>query len=218
MLSSKRFTVNIRSDGKLKGLGTYDTVKQAAMVYDAAAIELSKPLSKLNFPKKVPPGYTPVNNGQRSTNTTGFRGVTNQKNGYQAQIVIKGKDTYLGLFDTLKHAAIAYDHAVHKHRLPSSRLNFPTMKHNLNKEPTAGRKKQKVSSSGFRGVQETKSGKYKAKLYVTGKQIYLGLFDTAEKAAAAFNHAVLKHAIQGVNAAVEKVHLHQKLLLSLNRR
>jgi len=41
----------------------YDTAKQAAKAYDAAAIERGRPLSKLNFPKKVPSGYTPTNNG-----------------------------------------------------------------------------------------------------------------------------------------------------------
>ena len=83
----------------------YDTAKQAAKAYDAAAIELGKPSSKLNFPKKVPPGYTPTNNGQRSTNTSGYRGVSKRKYGYQAEIRIKGKVTYLGLFNTRRQAA-----------------------------------------------------------------------------------------------------------------
>ena len=65
-----------------------------------------------------------------------------------------------------KQAAVAYDHAVHKHRLPKSLLNFPTMKHNLNKEPI--RKKRKVSSTGFRGVDQNGKG-YRAQLYFDGK-------------------------------------------------
>ena len=64
-------------------LDMYDTAKQAAKAYDAAAIELGRSLAKLNFPKKVPPGYTPTNNGQRSTNTSGYRGVSKRKYGYQ---------------------------------------------------------------------------------------------------------------------------------------
>ena len=58
--------------------------------------------------------------------------MTKRKSGYRAYIKIKGKEKHLGFFNTLKQAAVAYDHAVHKHRLPTSKLNFPTMKHNLN--------------------------------------------------------------------------------------
>ena len=42
--SGKKYEAQIR-DGKMKGLGTYDTAKQAAKAYDAAAIELGRPLS-----------------------------------------------------------------------------------------------------------------------------------------------------------------------------
>ena len=123
----------------------YGTAKQAAKAYDAAAIEAGRPLSKLNFPKKVPPGYTPKQDKLSSNNTSGYRGVATTSSGYQATIYIKGKNKHLGFFDTRRQAAIAYDHAVHNHRLPKSQLNFPTMKHNLNNEPK--RKKQKVRSS-----------------------------------------------------------------------
>ena len=36
-LNGKRYQAKIFVDGKLKGLGTYDTAKQAAKAYDAAA-------------------------------------------------------------------------------------------------------------------------------------------------------------------------------------
>ena len=145
-LSGEKYRVQIR-DGKLKRLGTYDTAKQAAKAYDAAAIEAGRPLSKLNFPKKVPPGYTPKQDKLSSNNTSGYRGVATTSSGYQATIYIKGKNKHLGLFNSRRQAAIAYDRAVHKHRLPKSQLNFPTMKHNLNKEP-----KGRTPLSIFRGV------------------------------------------------------------------
>ena len=132
-VSGKRYQAYIYYGQKKDNIGTtYDTAKQAAKAYDAAAIELGRALSKLNFPKKVPPGYTPTHNGQQSNNTTGYRGVSKKKCGYQAMIKINGTRKSLGYFNTRKQAAAAYDHAVHNHGLPTSQLNFPTMKHDLN--------------------------------------------------------------------------------------
>ena len=68
-LRGKRYSAQIRDGKTMKRLGTYDTAKQAAKVYDTAAIELGRPLAKLNFPKKVPPGYTPTQDKLLSTNT-----------------------------------------------------------------------------------------------------------------------------------------------------
>ena len=61
---------------------------------------------------------------------------------------MKRKNKHLGYFNTRKQAAAAYDHAVHNHGLPTSQLNFPTMKHDLNirnqKEKKKEKKRQKV--------------------------------------------------------------------------
>ena len=71
-----KYTVQIRIDGKSQHLGSYDTAKQAAKAYDKAAIKLRKPLSTLNYPKKAPVGYTPIQRSLRSDNTVGYRGVS----------------------------------------------------------------------------------------------------------------------------------------------
>jgi len=66
------------------------------------------------------------------------------------------------------------------------------MKHNLNKEPK-GKKKRKVSSTGFRGV--TKKGeRYQAMIGIgNGKKEYLDTFDTDKEAARVYDRTVLKH-------------------------
>ena len=73
------------------------------------------------------------------------------------------------------------------------------MKHDLNKEPKR-RKKQKVSSTGFKCVRVLKSGRYQAQLSVNGKRKCLGTFDTATEAARVYDRVVLKH----VNAKKKK--------------
>ena len=58
--SSERYGAQIGVDGTMKNLGSYDTAKQAAKAYDQEAIKLRRPLSKLNYPKEAPVGYTPM--------------------------------------------------------------------------------------------------------------------------------------------------------------
>ena len=143
---SGKYSVRIMIDRKQKYFGAYDTAKQAAEAYDKEAIKLRKPFSKLNFPKKVPVGYTPIQKPLLSTNTVGYRGVYKTSRGtkFAATIRIGSKSTYIGTYDTAKEAAIAYDRAVLKANQPTNLLNFPDMVHNLDVEPK--RKKQKVKS------------------------------------------------------------------------
>ena len=121
----KPYISRIFTDGKYKSLGSYGTLDEAAKAYDKEAIKLRRPISKLNFPKKAPVGYTPIQKALTSRNTVGYRGVSKRGKNYQAQIFINGKLTHLGIYDTAKEAAIAYDRAVLKANQSTTLLNFP---------------------------------------------------------------------------------------------
>ena len=87
----ERFRAGIKIDGKQQHIGTFDTTKEAAKVYNRVAIQAGRPISKLNFLGQVPKKYQPKKKKNRSNNTTGYRGiVVNMGNRFKAQIYIDG--------------------------------------------------------------------------------------------------------------------------------
>ena len=147
---SGKYTARITIDGKYKYLGSsYNTAKQAAKAYDKEAIKLQRPFFKLNYPKKAPVSYTPMQQALYAHNTAGYRGVCKRGKRYRTRIKIGGKWTYIGTHNTAKEAAIAYDRAVLRANQSTTLLNFPDMVHNLDVEPT--RKKLKVRSNNTTG-------------------------------------------------------------------
>jgi len=190
-----KYSASIQINGKHKNLGSFDTAKQAAKTYDKEAIKLRKPFSTLNYPKKAPVGYTPIQKALRTNNTVGYRGVSKNRKNFETKIVIGGKRTYMGTHDTAKEAAIAYDRAVLKANKSTTLLNFPDMVHNLDVEPKC--KKLKVRStntSGYKGISKYgKTGKFTAQIKISGQQKHLGTFDTAISAALAYDQAAIKN-------------------------
>jgi len=186
-----KYTAKIFIDSKPKYLGSsYDTAKQAAKAHDEEAIKLRRPLSRLNYPKKAPVGYTPIQKALPSNNTVGYRGVSKSLKKFRALTRFGGKITFIGTYDTAKDAAIAYDRACLKANKSTSLLNFPDMVHNLDVEPK--RKKYKRSSTGYKGVVKRANGKFQAKIYTKGKNRAIGTFDTSIAAALAYDQAAIK--------------------------
>ena len=71
-----KYRAEIYIDRKTKNIGSsYETAEQAAKAVDREAIKLRRLVSSLNFPKKAPVGYTPVQKALPSNNTVGYRGV-----------------------------------------------------------------------------------------------------------------------------------------------
>lgn len=62
----------------------------------------------------------------RKNNKCGYKGVSLHKGGkYRADIGVDGKIIYLGLFENIIDAAMAYDEAARKYHAEFARLNFP---------------------------------------------------------------------------------------------
>ena len=138
---TKKFVAWITlKDGKCKYLGyCHNTVEEAAMAYDREAIQLLRPINKLNFPDQRPNGYTPTSKKLQTNNKYGFRGVSKNSRGnnFRAMLQVQGKYKHLGCsFKTPVEAAVAYDRAVLAYKKCPSMLNFPGMKHNLEVEAT----------------------------------------------------------------------------------
>ena len=198
-LSSGRYRASIRINGKTQQIGSsYDTAKQAAKAYDKEAIKLRRPFFKLNYPKKAPVGYTPIQQPLQSNNTVGYRGVSKSGKKFAAWIFIAIKKKHLGTYETTKEAAIAYDRAVLKANKSKTFLNFPDMVHKLDVEPKCTKRtKQTVqwvpqSATGYTGVQKRSGGKFQARIGINGKVKPLGTFDTAIQAALAYDQAAIK--------------------------
>ncbi len=123
---NKKWTANIRIDGKLKNLGYFDDEKEAACKYDEQAALLNKPV---NFPqhegqKQAVKYRKDVSKVPDVTRRSKFVGVSwnKQMKKWNAQIRIDGKNKTLGHFDDEKEAANAYDKVASAINRP---VNFP---------------------------------------------------------------------------------------------
>lgn len=126
----------------------------------------------------------------------------------------KGKQVYLGSYDTEEKAARAYDVAAIKYWGENTRLNFPISQYgkeledirDLSREEcvTYLRRRSSCFSRGasiYRGVtRRQKDGRWQARIgLVAGtRDIYLGTFKTEEEAAEAYDIAAIE--IRGKNA------------------
>ena len=126
---------------------------------------------------------------RRTKKSSKYRGVTWSKrdNKWQAQVWLNGKHHHLGLFASEEAAARAVDAFVRKHGLAEKRgLNFPTkaeVKQGIRWAVKHGRGRSK-----FIGVCWDKdNGQWVAQIRINGKRKHIGLYDTPEEAALAFD-------------------------------
>jgi hypothetical protein len=185
----RRFVAQICVNKKNIFLGTYDTLEEGAVAYDQAVVKYDLPRHKLNWPDGYPEEI--LKNRKRKlrlTNTTGYNGVKKTGKRFQADLRINKKATYLGVYDTIEEAAVAYDQAVIKHDLPRHKLNYP----NGCPKITVKRELLNNNATGYRGVSK-KGERFQASIGINKKQTYLGTFDTPKEAAVAYDRAIIEN-------------------------
>ncbi|KAK9816835.1 hypothetical protein WJX72_005692 [[Myrmecia] bisecta] len=210
-------------------VGYYDTEQAAAKAYDRAAIGLlgRDNLSiTTNFPlsdyddESVPQLIGKTREEVKATlkserakvprrrftsrqRTSKFMGVgsSNRKNQWQARILVHGKVTHLGYYETEEEAARVYDRVSISLHGELAQTNFPPESYaddgacdefsGLGREELqrALGVKPMDKSSRYRGVSK-KKGKWEAKVMVNRKWAYRELFDSEEEAARAYDQAV----------------------------
>lgn len=210
-------------------VGYFDTEEAAARAYDRAAIGLlgrDAPNLQTNFDvsdyseDSIPTlsGKTreevkttlkserikqaPRRRFMSRQRTSRYMGVgsSNRKNQWQARILVHGKVTHLGYYETEEEAAKVYDRVSLALHGMQAQTNFPVddyPEHDV--EPFRDLDRESLQralgvkpmdkSSKYRGVSK-KKGKWEAKVMVNRRWAYRELFDSEEAAARAYDKAL----------------------------
>jgi len=125
--------------------------------------------------------------GSKKDKVVKYQGVWTKGEKFQAVIRIDGKMNYLGMFDTAKKAAEAYDRGAIQAGRPLTKLNFQDKVHKAYKPS----EKRSNNTTGYTGVMKN-GNRFAAQIRINGTLQYLGQFDTTKEAAIAFDLAAIQ--------------------------
>jgi len=200
--TSGRWRAKIKANGVEHRLGTYNTAEEAAAAYNWAARELYGEGVALNDVQmgQQPPArriLSEIHQHKPTRSVSGYKGVVQDKSSgaWQAKIKANGVLRFLGLYDTAEEAAAAYNWAARELYGEGASLNDVPMDDRPPVRRTQSLSQQRRRArdsyiSGYKGVyQDRSSGRWRAQISVKGAKRYLGMYTTAEEAAAAYNRA-----------------------------
>lgn len=131
-----------------------------------------------------------MNRPKPANNTSGYKGVSwnKERKLWDAHIQLNKVGKFLGRYDSAEEAACVYDFHARQLHGEFALLNFP----NRNHVPRKIRRKVRRGNSPYKGVSLMKSsGKFSARCRVREFAKFLGLFDSPEEAAKAYDSYVI---------------------------
>lgn len=138
--------IGIRGSSKQHPLGSWNTVEEAALAYDAASIYFSQIKSvsyktnlyfglRLNFPERDTVAESPDHIRAKARRTAKETRMTSPYIGvyryvgdaWRASISLSNYSCHIGIFNTALEAATAYDRVARAEGKPRDKWNFPDM-------------------------------------------------------------------------------------------
>lgn len=133
----------------------------------------------------------------RKDSGSGVQGVARYKRTgrFQAQLKVRGKNVYLGIYDTVDEASLAYRDAKAQLHEAWEGAKPALLSDNYAVNLRGDRRVRCDNRTGLLGVGVHTDGRYRARIKSGGRYVHLGLFDTPEAAHAAYLNA--RQALRG---------------------